>query len=179
MADPLIRIAGPTDAAAIAALYAPYVEASRITFEEVAPDAAAMRARMGSPYHPWLIAEDGGEAVGYAYAAPYHLRSAYRWTCEVSVYLAAAAQGRGLGTQLLGTLLELLRLQGYAAAIGTIALPNDASIRLHEKLGFIRAGHYRQIGFKQGEWVDVGRWHCDLRERAETPVEIRPYAELR
>ncbi|RST31783.1 N-acetyltransferase [Sphingomonas ginkgonis] len=178
MAAALIRLATAGDAAAIAEIYAPYVRATRITFEEIAPGTAEMRARMGSPHHPWLIAEESGAALGYACATPYHLRSAYRWTCEVGIYLAAAAQGRGLGTELLGTLLELLRLQGYSAAIGTIALPNPSSIRLHEKLGFRPAGHYRAIGFKQGEWVDVGRWQCDLGERAEAPAEIRPFAEL-
>jgi phosphinothricin acetyltransferase len=108
----LIRLAGPADAAAIAAIYRPYVEGSRISFEESAPEAAEMAARMGSALHPWLIAEENGRALGYASSSPYHRRPAYRWTVETSIYLAPEAQGRGLGRELLSRLLDLLTRQG-------------------------------------------------------------------
>lgn len=178
MAAALIRLAGPADAAAVARIYAPFVTGTRISFEEAPPGDVEMAARMGSPLHPWLVAEENGVVAGYASSAPYHSRSAYRWTVEVGVYLAPTAQGRGLGTRLLGALVDLLTRQGYAAAIGTIALPNPASVALHEKLGFRPAGLYRAIGFKAGAWTDVGRWQRDLAERSRAPAEVIPFAEL-
>ena len=177
----LIRLAGEGDGAALAAIYRPYVEDSRISFEESAPDAAEMARRIRGDlpgYHPWFVAEEDGRLLGYAASSAFRTRPAYRWTVETGVYLAADAQGRGVGRALLTKLLEVLARQGYAAAIGAIALPNDASVALHEKLGFAHAGTYRGVGFKLGEWLDVGLWEKELAPRSGMPVEPRPFEGL-
>jgi len=177
----LIRLAGEDDAAAIAAIYRPYVEDSRISFEEAAPDTAQMARRIRGDLpgcHPWFVAEEDGQLLGYAASSPFRTRPAYRWTVETGIYLAAGAQGRGVGRALLTKLLEVLKRQGYVAAIGAIALPNDASVTLHEKLGFVHTGTYRGVGFKMGEWLDVGLWEKELAPRSMTPAETRPYEEL-
>jgi phosphinothricin acetyltransferase len=177
----LIRLAAADDAAAIAAIYRPYVEASTISFEEVAPDPAEMAQRIRGEQpgrHPWLVAEENGALLGYAPSSPFRTRPAYRWTVETGIYLAAGAQGRGLGRALLTPLLTMLERQGYVAAIGAIALPNLASVALHEKLGFVHTGTYRQVGFKMGEWLDVGLWQKDLAPRRASPAEPIPYEGL-
>jgi L-amino acid N-acyltransferase YncA len=177
----LIRLAGAEDAAAIAAIYRPYVEDSRISFEEAAPDAAEMARRIAGElpgFHPWFVAEEDGRLLGYAASSPFRTRPAYRWTVETGIYLAAGAHGRGIGKSLLSTLLTALEKQGYVAAIGAIALPNEASVALHEKLGFFHTGTYRQVGFKAGEWLDVGLWQKELAPRAATPTEPRPLNEI-
>ncbi len=174
----LIRLAGADDAAAIAAVYRPYVEESRISFEEAPPGADEMAARMQSPLHPWLVAEADGLVAGYCASSPYHRRPAYRWTVETGIYLARDQHGRGLGRKLLSAMIELLTRQGYVTAIGAIALPNEPSVALHEKLGFTRSGTYREVGFKFGEWVDVGLWQRDLAPRSATPAEPIAYSAL-
>ena len=175
----LIRLAREDDAAAIAAIYRHYVEDSRISFEEVSPDTAEMARRMRGDrpgYHPWYVAEEDGRLLGYAASSPFRARPAYRWTVETGIYLGPDATGRGIGRELLSTLLGVLEHQGYVAAIGAIALPNDASIALHEKLGFAYAGTYRGVGFKLGEWLDVGLWEKKLAPRVAEPKEPSPYA---
>jgi phosphinothricin acetyltransferase len=177
----LIRLARASDAAAIASIYRPYVEDSRISFEEAAPDGVEMARRLRGDmpgYYPWLVAEEDGQLLGYAASSPFRTRPAYRWTVETGIYLAQDAQGRGLGSALLSTLLEALERQGYVAAIGAIALPNDASVALHEKLGFAHTGTYRGVGFKCGEWLDVSLWEKELARRSPTPVEPRPFEGL-
>jgi phosphinothricin acetyltransferase len=173
-----IRLASEDDAGAIAAIYGPYVETTRISFEESAPDAEEMALRMQSPLHPWLVAEEDGAIIGFASSSPYHRRPAYRWTVETSIYVAQGAHGRGLGRTLLSGLIELLTSQGYVTAIGAIALPNPASIALHERLGFAPAGTYRGVGFKLGEWADVSLWQRDLAPRSATPSEPLPFRQI-
>lgn len=176
-----IRIATEADAAAVAGIYRPYVEQSRISFEDRAPDELEMARRVrreGYGLHPWLLAEDGGGALGYAASSPFRTRAAYRWTVETGIYLAPQACGRGIGAELLSRLLTILERQGFVAAIGAIALPNPASVALHEKLGFEHTGTYRRVGFKMGEWLDVGLWQRELAERSDSPAEPRPFAEL-
>lgn len=174
----LIRPAGRQDAAAIAAIYRPYVEDSCISFEEVPPTADDIAVRMTNPMHPWLVADDGGEAVGYASTSPMRNRSAYRWSVETGIYLKRSAQGRGLGRALLIAHLELLERQGFVTAIAGISLPNDASVALHESLGFSLSGIEHGVGFKLGQWVDVGRWQKDLAPRCPAPAEPRPFASV-
>ena len=177
----LIRSAEEGDAAALAAIYRPYVEDSRVSFEDVAPSAADMARRLRGDqpgFHPWLLAEEGDRVLGYAASSPFRTRRAYRWTVETGIYLAANAQGRGIGKALLTALLDVLERQGYVAAIGAIALPNPASIALHEGLGFVHAGTYRGTGFKFGEWLDVGLWQKELAPRASAPAEPRPFADI-
>jgi phosphinothricin acetyltransferase len=177
----VIRLANADDAAAIAAVYRPYVEDSRISFEEETPDAAEMARRIeGSHpgYHPWFVAEEGGRLLGYAASSPFRTRRAYRWTVETGIYLTAEAQGRGIGKALLTALLPVLERQGYVAAIGAIALPNDPSVALHEKLGFFRTGTYQQVGFKFGEWLDVGLWQKELAPRTAVQAEPTPFESV-
>jgi len=174
----MIRLATEADSSAVAEIYPPYVECSHFTFEEVPPDAAELAARMSDPIRPWLVAEVDGRILGYGSTAPMRNRAAYRWSVETGIYLTADAQGRGLGRQLLAAHLDLLERQGIVTAIAGIALPNEASIALHEKLGFALSGIERGVGFKLGEWVDVGRWQRDLAPRADRPGEPLPYAAI-
>ena len=168
------RLASRDDAEAIAAVYRPYVEDSRVSFEDVAPDAAEMARRIAGnapSLYPWLVAEEHGCILGYAASSPFRTRRAYRWCVETSIYLTAGACGRGTGRALLTRLLDRLQSQGFVSAIGAIALPNDPSVRLHEALGFTHAGTYRGVGFKFGEWIDVGLWQRDLAPRTASPQE--------
>ncbi|HEV7772669.1 MAG TPA: arsinothricin resistance N-acetyltransferase ArsN1 family B [Conexibacter sp.] len=160
-----IRPADPArDAASCAAIYAPFVRASVVSFEEVAPDADAFAARIArlAATHPWLVSEVDGHVVGFAYGSPHRERAAYRWACEVSVYIDAAHRGRGIGRALYEALFALLRAQRIHVACAGITLPNDASVGLHETLGFELVGNYRRIGWKAGAWHDVGWWQLQL-----------------
>lgn len=177
----LIRLAVADDAAAIAAIYRPYVEDGWISFEEHAPAASEMARRLTGDlpgFHPWLLAEEDGRALGYAASSPFRARPAYRWTVETGVYLTRQAKGRGIGRQLLSALIDLLERQAYVAAIGAIALPNDASVALHEKLGFTHRGSYAGVGYKFGQWLDVGLWQKELAPREATPREPLGFAPL-
>ena len=175
----LTRLARPADAAQIASLYRPYVEDSWISFEEVAPDAAEIARRMSGPLHPWLVIAEDGRVVGFASTSPMRNRAAYRWSVETGLYLVADAQRRGLGRRLLTAHLDLLTRQGFATAVAGIALPNEASVALHERLGFTLSGIERGVGFKRGRWVDVGRWQRDLAPRVAAPDEPLPFAGLK
>jgi phosphinothricin acetyltransferase len=173
-----IRLASADDAVAIAGIYRPYVEHSRISFETEAPNAGEIVQRMTNPIHPWLVAEDDGRVIGYASTSPMRNRAAYRWSVETGIYLAGDAQGRGIGRQLLQAHLDLLERQGFVTAIAGISLPNEASVALHEKLGFTLSGIERGVGFKFDEWVDVGRWQRDLAPRSAAPAEPRPFGSI-
>jgi L-amino acid N-acyltransferase YncA len=178
-----IRGVEAADAAAIAAIYAPHVLTGTVSFEIDPPDGRAMRTRMGASegLYPWLVAtngETGGGVIGYAYATRFRERPAYRYVCETSIYMADVAQGQGAGRLLYEALIDTLRAQGFVHALGAIALPNDASIRLHEAVGFRRAGVYREVGFKHGQWVDVGIWQCELNDTQVPPVEPRKFADV-
>lgn len=166
-----IRLATADDAGAIAAIYRPYVEDSRISFEEAAPDAPEIARRMTGPMHPWLVVEESGKLLGFASTSPMRDRAAYRWSVETGIYLAPEAQRRGLGWRLLSAHLDLLERQGFVTIVAGIALPNEASVALHEKLGFTLSGIERGVGFKFGQWVDVGRWQRDLAPRKAAPRE--------
>jgi phosphinothricin acetyltransferase len=153
-----IRSADPAgDAAACAAIYAPFVQNTAISFEDEAPDAAQMLERMANRY-PWLVAEDGGQVVGFAYASRHRDRSAYRWAVDVAIYVDPQRQRRGLARALYEELFGLLSEQGFRVACAGITLPNDASVALHTKLGFQLVGVYRRIGWKLGAWHDVA-WY--------------------
>ena len=165
------------DAAACAAIYAPYVEQTAVSFEERAPDALEMEARISShaTTHPWLVAEDGGEVVGYAYACRHLERPAYRWAADVSVYVAANRRGEGLGRSLYERLFVHLRRQNFQIACAGITLPNDASVGLHEALGFFRVGVSPRIGWKDGRWHDVSWWQLELAPATSgAPLEPLP-----
>ncbi len=180
MAEPLIRLAGPDDAAAIAAIYAPYVSETPMSFEETPPDAAEMARRIagdGRGLHPWLVAEQDGSILGFASSSPFRTRPAYRWTAETGVYLAPGAQGRGLGAALMERLIDLLARQGFTAAVAGITMPNAASVALHEKLGFTPCATYRDTGFKLGEWRTVQVFARDLAPRLIPPVALRRFSD--
>lgn len=177
------RAATPDDAAAIADIYAPFVTGSAVSFETDPPDTEAMRARIeaGGDLYPWIVGEaEDGSLLGYAYAARFRDRPAYRFTVETSVYLRADAGGRGLGRRLYEPLLAMLDAQGFTQAIAAITLPNEASVRLHERLGFERAGVYHQVGWKLGGWHDVGLWQRMLAPAGTPPVEpeARSFADF-
>lgn len=167
MAEPLIlRRARPEDGAGVADIYAHHVRDTIVTFETEAPDAAEMAARIAGRIAadlPWIVAEgkEGGVS-GYAYAAPFHPRHAYRFTVEPTIYLAEDAHGRGVGRALYERLFAILTEQGYRQAVALISLPNAASVALHERLGFRHTGTHRQVGHKLGRWIDVGLWQREI-----------------
>ena len=160
-----IRACTSADAAAICAIYNPYVRETVITFEETPVPTAEMAQRIGdvTARLPWLVAEEQGAILGYAYATPWKARSAYRFSVETTVYVAPGHMRRGLGAALYRQLIDELRVRGVHAAVGGIALPNAASIALHEKLGFKKIGQFVEIGRKLDRWVDVGYWELILR----------------
>ncbi len=153
----MIRDASPSDAEAVAAIYAPEVLHGFASFEEVPPDAEEMRRRMTSVAEkglPWLVFNKDGTVAGYAYASPFRLRSAYRFTVENSVYVAEHARGRGVARLLMQELIGRCSSLGLKQMIAAVSGGN-ASIRLHAACGFREIGRYEQVGFKHGRWCDV------------------------
>jgi len=170
----MVRHADPArDAAAIAAIYAPSVDSGVASFETAPPDAGEMARRIedGSREYPWLVAERDGAVAGYAYGARHRSRAAYRWIVEVTVYVDVARHRSGVGRELYEALLPLLARQRLHVAVAGITLPNDASVALHEAVGFKPVGIYREIGYKAGAWHDVGWWQAWLRPTGAEPEE--------
>jgi phosphinothricin acetyltransferase len=167
----MVRDATDADAAAVRAIYAPYVEETAISFELEVPSEADMAGRIEAAV-AWLVCEREGRIAGYAYAAPFHSRAAYAWSSEVSIYVAPEARGAGVGRELLESLLERLRDIGIVNAIAGIALPNEASQGLFEAFGFTRAATYEAIGYKFDRWHDVGWWQLRLREPTVPPPAL-------
>lgn len=165
-----IRNATVDDAAAIAAIYNPYVANTCTTFETDTVSAQDMRERLAEADElqlPWLAATESGSVVGYAYASRWKGRCAYRHSAESTVYLDQSSRGQGIGRALYTVLIDRLRAQGIHTVIGGIALPNDASIALHERLGFEKVAHFKQVGFKRNRWIDVGYWQLLLNKFRE------------
>ena len=159
---PVIRTVTAADAAAIAGIYNHYIANTDVTFEEQALDALAMAGRItdvGEAGLPWLVAEgEPGQVLGYAYASRWNGRCAYRFAVEITVYLASDATSRGLGSRLYAALFQALRERSMHVVIAGIALPNEASIALHEKFGMEKVAHFREVGCKFDRWIDVGYW---------------------
>jgi L-amino acid N-acyltransferase YncA len=179
----LIRHADPDrDAAACAAIYAPHVAAGVSSLEERPPEPHefADRIRIASRTHPWLVAELDGQVVGYAYGSRHHERAAYRWSADVTVYISAEHHRRGVGRALYAALFPLLVRQGVYEVCAGVTLPNDASVGLHESLGFAPIGVYRNVAYKFGQWRSVGWWQLSLRPRpdGEAPAELGPPVRL-
>lgn len=176
----MIRLATLEDAAAVAEVYRPYVESTVITFEVVTPTESDMRSRMAAVLTklPWLVAEDDGQVVGYAYATPHRERAAYQWSVDVAVYLHKDAHRRGIGRSLYSTLFPMLVSQGFVNAYAGITLPNEKSVGLHEAMGFAPIGVYRHVGFKAGQWHDVGWWHLTLQPLPAAPQPPTPLPAL-
>jgi L-amino acid N-acyltransferase YncA len=172
-----IRSADPeADGGACAAIYAPHVLDGATSFEEAALDATQFAERIAQTMatHPWVVAELDGEVIGYAYACPHRSRPAYRWATDVSVYVAEHRSGRGYGRALYTELLLRLQQQGFHVACAGITLPNEASVALHEDLGFVPVGIYRRIGWKAGSWRDVGWWQLELHPADGPPTDPLP-----
>lgn len=163
--DGVVRDASGLDAAEIAGIYNHYIRETTITFEVDEVSAADIAARIDTVQaagHPWLVALLDGRVVGYAYAGSFSGRCAYARTAEVTVYLDSTAAGRGIGTALYGELFSRIRDNGVHAVIGVIALPNPASVALHEKFGMRNVAHLPEVGWKFGSWIDVGYWQVNF-----------------
>jgi L-amino acid N-acyltransferase YncA len=169
----LIRPATAEDAAACAAIYAPYVTETAISFETEAPTAAEMGERIATSIAWFVLADDDGRVAGYAYAGRFHPRAAYRWACEVSVYLELGRRRTGAGRALYDVLLPHLAQRGYRTAIAGMTLPNPGSEGLHAALGFEPVGTYRDIGYKFGAWHDVAWTQRVLAHGDDPPAEPR------
>jgi L-amino acid N-acyltransferase YncA len=167
----IIRLATLDDAEAIRDIYAPFCEATPVSFETAAPSEDEMRRRIAKTLEsfPWLVCEHAGETVGYAYASSHRERAAYRWSVDVSAYVRDGYRRTGVGRALYTSLFEALRLQGFQNALAGITLPNPGSVGLHESMGFQTVGIYRRIGFKCGEWHDVAWYQLSLREQTGEP----------
>jgi len=169
-----VRVAVEADAEAVQLIYAPIVRDTAISFELEPPTVAEMQHRITTTLAslPWLVAEDSeGAVVGYAYASRHRERAAYAWSVDVSVYVGDGHRGQGLGRALYEPLLSDLTDHGYVTAFAGIALPNAASVGLHEALGFTRIGVFSSVGYKHGRWHDVGWWQRRLRD---APIEPEP-----
>ncbi|MBI5259163.1 MAG: N-acetyltransferase [Burkholderiales bacterium] len=161
----MIRPATPGDAEALARIYNHYIAHTVITFEEQAVSAPQMAGRIGelqAAGMPWLVAERDAHLVGYAHAGKWKPRSAYRYSAESSVYLDPTTLAQGLGSRLYEALFAELKARGVHVVIGGIALPNERSVALHEKFGMAKVAHFGQVGFKFGQWIDVGYWQKHL-----------------
>jgi L-amino acid N-acyltransferase YncA len=174
-----IRNALPADGERIAAIYAPYVKNTAVSFEEKPPSGEEMGSRIRETIeqYPYLVAQDAGRVVGYVYASQHGARASYRWSVNVAVYLDSTHHRRGIGTLLYRELFALLEMQGYAMAYAGITLPNAGSVGLHESLGFKFVGVYHDAGYKLGAWRDVGWWELPLKKSAALrPAEPTPWA---
>jgi L-amino acid N-acyltransferase YncA len=171
----MIRDAVAADAERCAAIYAPYVRETAISFESEPPAAEEMARRIAEAQraHAWLVLETDGEVIGYAYGGPFMARAAYQWATTVSVYLEQGRRRTGGGRALYEALFDRLAARGHRSALAGIALPNDASIGLHQALGFEPVGTYRRVGWKLGRWHDVAWYQRDLIEDAGPPDALR------
>ena len=170
-----IRLATTEDADSILDIYRPYVVETAISFEAEGPTIDDMKGRIAKTLSlfPWLISEEDGVITGYAYAGPHRSRCAYSWSVESTVYLRRGCQGKGIGKKLYGELINRLKTQGAFNILGVIALPNEASVGLHESFGFKKIAEFKDIGFKLGKWWDVGYWQLQLQK------PLKPEALLR
>ena len=178
---PTIRSAEQSDAPGVAAIYTPYVRDTAVSFETEPPTAGIMGQRITATLEtcPWLVAEHGGEIVGFAYAGKHRERAAYRWSVDVTVYVSGAMHHSGLGRALYVPLLEILRRQGFRSAFAEIVLPNPGSVRLHETAGFKHIGVHDEVGFKLGSWHNIGYWRLGLAEASAPHGEPIPFAVFR
>ena len=178
--DAHIRLATEADAARMLAIYAPVVTETVISFEEEPPSLEEFRGRIRAVLErmPWLVCVADGEIAGYAYATPFRARAGYRWTAELTVYVAPSHHRFGVGRALYAALLGCLAGQGYRTAVAIIALPNPASVALHQSLGFHRTGVLENIGFKHGRWIDDDVWQLDIQPGRSAPCEPVPLGDF-
>jgi len=156
----MIRAVKMKDAGQIREIYNYYVENTVITFEEDSIDLSEMEKRIkkNTRTHPWIVLEEDGQIQAYAYGSPWRVKSAYRFSAELTVYVHKNSRGKGYGTELYKTLIDKMEKKGMHCLYGVIALPNEGSTGLHEKLGFTKCGHFNQVGYKFDKWIDVGYW---------------------
>ena len=178
--DAPIRLATEADAARMLEIYAPIVRETVISFEEEPPSLEEFRGRIRAVLErmPWLVCVKDDAVAGYAYATPFRARAGYRWTAELTVYVASSHHRRGVGRALYAALLGCLAAQGYRTAVAIIALPNPASIELHRSMGFHRTGVLENIGYKHDKWIDDDVWQLDLQPKRAAPLEPVPLGEF-
>lgn len=177
-----IRAATPDDAAAMLGIYGPYVVTNAVSFETTPPSVKEMRARIVKTVatFPWIVGCDteSGLVLGYAYAKSWRDGHAYRFTAETGCYVAGDLEGQGFRRTLYSALIATLIAQNYTQAISTLTMPQDKAIQLHEAMGFKRAGFYREVCHKNGQWIDVGIWQRELAEPGKVPDEPVPFGEV-
>src|SRR5438309_1361820 len=175
-----VRIAVPKDAPAIIDIYAPYVLGTAISFESEIPSVQEMEKRINNCLQkfPWIVCEVDGRLAGYVYASPHREREAYQWTCECSVYIHPNFKGKGLGTQLYKALFKMLTVQGMRNLYAGITLPNEASVKIHERLGFEFFALYDHVGYKLNSWHKVGWWKLRLNEYDPEPAPPLKFSQL-
>jgi L-amino acid N-acyltransferase YncA len=175
-----LRLATAKDAEAIAAIYAPYVVTNAVSFESKTPSAREMKSRIeqGDGLYPWIVAAEGKVILGYASAKPFRPGATHRFGVEIAVYVAGDLEGKGIRRELLTALIATLTAQNFTQAICTLMTPNDKLIQLYESVGFRRAGQYREVCYKNGQWGDIGMWQRELSEAGSPPDEIKPVTEV-
>lgn len=175
-----VRPAQLSDAQRMLDIYAPNILHSFVTFENEVPEATVFAQRIAhyEQRFPWLVYDVDGTIAGYVYASPHRDRAAYQWCCESSIYMHESFKGRGAGKVLYQTLFHLLKLQGLRRVYAGITLPNEASVRLHDGLGFQWLATYDHVGYKMGEWKDVGWWQLQLNPLDALPQPPTPFTEL-
>jgi phosphinothricin acetyltransferase len=170
-----LRAATPDDAQSLLGIYGPYVVTNAVSFESAPPTVKDMRARIAAAgdVHPWIVAcdNDSGLVLGYAFAKPTRPGPAYRFSVETACYVAGELEGQGIRRALYGALLATLTAMNYTQAISSLTMPQDKAILLHEALGFRRAGVYREVSYKNGQWIDVGIWQRELSQPGTPPDE--------
>ena len=175
-----LRVATPEDGALLSEIYAHYVNTSAISYEYIAPDAAEFSGRISHKLekYPYIVAELDGTTVGYAYASEFRERAAYAWCVELSVYVRDGVTGQGVGTALYTALLDILRMQGVVTVYSAITPPNDASVALHEKMGFDLVGRFHGSGFKLGRWWELLWYEKLLSPLDSVPAPVTPFSAL-
>ncbi len=176
-----IRVATVADAAAVLDIYGPFcLPSSVVSFEIEPPSLSEIQSRIAKTLetHPWLVYEEDGRVIAYAYAAQHKIRPAYNWCADVSVYMAPEARGRGIGKKLYSELFDVLRQLGYFNVYAGVTIPNEASIGLHKSLGFEEIGVYKKTGYKAGGWRDVVWLSLDLQPHVEDPPPPKRFSDL-
>ena len=175
-----LRLATPADAPGILAIYGPYIEKTSFTFETEVPTVAEFAKRIKEYLEswPWLVYEVDGVIAGYAYAGKYRERAAYQWCVESSIYILDNFQKTGVANALYTALFDILKKQGFRTVYAVINLPNEKSVRFHEKCGFTYFATYEKVGYKLGKWKNVGWWQLSINEYGEEPQTPIKFAEF-
>lgn len=175
-----IRMMTDADIAVALAVYAPYIEETAISFEYEVPTLEEFAQRVGTitKQYPWLVYEEDGKVIGYAYGMTHRTRTAYQWSVEVAIYVAKDYRGRGVGKRLYKKLFELLKQQGYRTAFAGMTMPNEKSEALHLSCGFEEIGVFKNIGYKFGQWHSVKWFQKQLGDNYDTPELLKPIPEF-